>query len=179
MNEQIQLANKPIKIKSMGATKPKHHHSDRDRIYTPEALVLELIKKILAQEDDTWCDPCAGRGVFYDNFPTTHKTYFEIDEGTDFLETTFDWDWCVTNIPFSQPKEFIFKMAECSRKGFGILCLSNSMTVTRLERLKKEYGFYPLSITEIYVKSWGFGYKTCFYVFTKKPTENIQSIIID
>jgi len=46
-------------------------------------------------------------------------------------------------------------MADCSRKGFGILCLSNSMTVTRLERLKKEYGFYPDSITEIYVRSWG------------------------
>lgn len=162
----------------MGATKPKHHHSDRDRIWTPEPLAIELIKKIPAQPDDTWCDPCAGQGVFYDNFPTTHKQYFEIDEGTDFLATTFDWDWCVTNIPFSKPKEFIFKMADCSRKGFGILCLSNSMTVTRLEKLKKEYGFYPHSIIELYVRDWGFGYKTCFYVFTKEQQENITSIIV-
>lgn len=156
----------------------KHHHSDRDRIWTPEPLAIELINKVPFEEFDSLCDPCAGQGVFFRNFRTKNKEYFEIDEGLDFLKTEGVWDWCITNIPFSKPKEFIFKMAECSKKGFGILCLSNSMTVTRLERLKSEFGFYPHSITEIYVKSWGFGYKTCFYVFTGEPQDNITSIIV-
>lgn len=71
--------------------KPKHHHSDRDEIFTPEPLAKELIKRVPVNwEKDTVCDPCAGEGVFYDNFPTTHKTDFEINKGTDFLTTNFE-----------------------------------------------------------------------------------------
>lgn len=98
--------------------------------------------------------------------------------GKDFL-TNLDeaYDWCVTNIPFSQPKEFIFKMAEMSKKGFGILCLANSMTVTRLKKLES-MGFYPHSLTCLYVKEWGFGYRTDFYVFMKNKVDNIDSVIM-
>lgn len=73
------------------------------------------------------------------------------------------------------PKEFIFKMAECSKKGFGILCLANSMTATRLLKLK-EMGFYLDSMTVIYVSSWGFGYRTDFYVFTREPKDELSVI---
>lgn len=163
----------------MGSTKPKHHHSDRDRIWTPLELADTLIKKVPIECGDYICDPCRGKGAFYNQFPESNaKFWFEIDMGKDFLTTSNRYDWCITNIPFSLPKEFIFKMAECSKKGFGILCLSNSMTVTRLKRLESEFGFYPKSITEIYVKSWGFGYKACFYVFTKEKQENLDSIIV-
>lgn len=157
--------------------KPKHHHSDRDRIFTPEAVAVELIAKIPATPDDTWCDPCFGQGVFYDNFPTYRKTWYEIDKGKDFLSCDHTYDWVVTNIPFSQPQPFIFKMAECARKGFGILCLANSMTATRLMKLQS-LGFFLNSQTVLYVKRWGFGYRTDFYVFTLEPKESL-SVIID
>ena len=49
--------------------KPKHHHSDRDKIYTPEDVVKKLINKIPHIKGDSWCDPCLGKGVFFDNFP--------------------------------------------------------------------------------------------------------------
>lgn len=153
--------------------KPKHAHNKNDRIMTPEDLVVELIKKIPALPDDSWCDPCYGQGVFFRNFPTKHKRFYEIDMDRDFLSVQDrQWDWCVTNIPFSQPKEFIFKMAECSKKGFGILCLANSMTATRLEKLKS-INFYLHSVTVVYVRAWGFGYRTDFYVFTREPTKNL------
>ena len=159
--------------------KPKHHHSDRDRIWTPLDLAEKLISKVPIKKNDTICDPCLGKGAFYHQFPTQNlKFWYEIDKNKDFLTSNKKYDWCITNIPFSLPNDFIFKMAECSEKGFGILCLSNSMTVTRLKRLEEEFGFYPQSITEIYVKSWGFGYKTCFYVFGKKGVFNLESIIV-
>jgi len=157
--------------------KPKHHHSDRDRIFTPENLAKSLIAKIPAEPQDTWCDPCYGTGVFFNNFPTDKKEFYEIDMGKDFLECLDDYDWTVTNIPFSQPKEFIFGMASCSRKGFGILCLANSMTATRLTKLEG-MGFYIDSVTVIYVKRWGFGYRTDFYVFTKNKNYKNETIII-
>jgi len=159
--------------------KPKHEHSDRDRIFTPENLTKELIKKIPAELGDSWCDPCLGAGVFYNNFPVekVDKYWYEIDKGRDFLQCLEEYDWCVTNIPFSLPKEFIFAMARCSKKGFGILCLANSMTASRLKKLE-EIGFFIDSLTTLYVREWGFGYRTDFYVFTRQKKKEFETILI-
>ena len=157
--------------------KPKHHHSDRDKIYTPEDVVKNLLTDIPYDEHDTFCDPCYGKGVFYDNFPDTEKKEcFELDLGTDFLKSNNKWDWVVTNIPFSQPKEFIFKMAESCVKGFGILCLANSMTATRLKKLE-DMGLYLNTMRVIYVREWKFGYRTDFYVFTRNKHTDMGVII--
>ncbi|MFH1327041.1 MAG: hypothetical protein ABIH59_02860 [archaeon] len=157
------------------AIKPKHHHSNRDKIFTPEIIVKELVQKIPAKKQDSWCDCCYGQGVFYKNFPTTNKDYYEIDLGKDFLISDKKYDWIVTNIPFSKPKQFIFKMAENCIRGFGILCLANSMTVTRLKELERK-GLFLNSLTILYVQEWGFGYRTDFYVFTREPNKAFQII---
>jgi len=156
--------------------KPKHHHSDRDRIYTPESVARVCVSKIPAQEKDSWCDPAYGKGVFYNLFPTENKEYYEIDLGKDFLKSTKKYDWLVTNIPFSQPKEFIFKMAENCIQGFGILCLANSMTATRLKNLS-HLGLFLTDMIVIYIKQWGFGYRTDFYVFEREPAEKFEVLI--
>lgn len=159
----------------MAGIKPKHKHSDRDRIFTPEDIAKKLISKIPSDKNDSWCDPCYGKGVFFNNFPCdeSHKDYFEIDLGKDFLLSNHKFDWVVTNIPFSKPKEFIFKMAESCNKGFGILCLANSMTATRIKKLQ-EMGLYINSVTTLYIREWGFGYRTDFYVFTREQKKEFD-----
>lgn len=158
--------------------KPKHHHSDRDKIYTPYMVVKEVLQNIPHERGDTWCDPCFGKGVFYDNFPCPEedKTWFEIDLGKDYFSNTEKFDWVVTNIPFSKPKEFIFKMATDCKKGMGILCLANSMTATRLLRLSDEFGLHIHHMAVLYIKDWGFGYRTDFYILTKErhPSFNVM-----
>jgi len=156
--------------------KPKHHHSDRDKIYTPTQLVKYLIGKIPAEYGDSWCDPCYGKGVFYDAFPSREREYCEIEMGKDFLTNEKEYDWIVTNIPFSKPKEFIDRMSEKCRKGFGILCLANSMTATRLKQLQ-EKGLFLHSMTVLYIKQWGFGYRTDFYVFTREKDRRFEVVI--
>ena len=69
--------------------KPKHSHSDNDIIYTPENIAKKCISKIPYSENDSWCDPCFGKGVFYNNFPTENKEWFEIQKGKDFLQRDF------------------------------------------------------------------------------------------
>lgn len=155
---------------------PKHEHSDRDRIFTPVDLAKKLIAKVPSGAQDSWLDPCYGTGAFFENFPTSNKEFCEIDKGLDFLSHDGKHDWVVTNIPFSRPKEFIFKMAESCNKGFGILCLANSMTATRLKKLEG-MGLYLHSMTVLYVKEWGFGYRTDFYVFTKSPS-GFETVIL-
>lgn len=68
-------------------------------------------------------------------------------------------------------------MADCSKKGFGILCLANSMTATRIKKLET-MGFYIHGITILYIKEWGFGYRTDFYVFTRVPSKQFETIIL-
>ena len=160
----------------MTGIKPKHKHSDRDKIFTPEEIVKELILKIPSERKDSWCDACYGQGVFYNNFPSENKEYYEIDLGKDFLLCNKKYDWVVTNIPFSKPKEFIFKMAETCNKGFGILCLANSMTATRIKKLE-EMGLYINSVTTLYIKDWGFGYRTDFIIFTRNKNNSFETII--
>lgn len=154
---------------------PKHHHSDRDRIFTPEGVAVRCIHKVPFESGDSWCDPCFGTGVFFKNFPSPNKSFFEIDMGTDFLTCESKFDWIVTNIPFSQPKDFIEKMSDCCVKGFGILCLANSMTATRLLRLESK-GLYLHSLTVLYIREWGFGYRTDFMVFTRIPNSCFETI---
>ena len=144
---------------------------------TPRRVTIKLIKKIPASKNDSWCDPCYGNGVFYENFPTNNKKYYEINLGRDYLKCNKKYDWNVTNIPFSKPKEFIFKMAKQSNKGFGILCLANSMTATRLKFLE-QLGFHIHSLTILYIRKWGFGYRTDFYVFTKNKNKRFNTIVL-
>jgi len=155
--------------------KPKHEHSDRDRIFTPEHIAVRLVNKIPALPTDSWCDPCFGTGMFYNNFPSQNKVFYEIDMGKDFLVCQEKYDWVVTNIPFSKPKEFIDKMSECCIKGFGILCLANSMTATRLLKLESR-GLFLDSQTILYIGSWGFGYRTDFLVFTRNKNAKFETI---
>jgi len=67
-------------------------------------------------------------------------------------------------------------MSDNCIKGFGILCLANSMTATRLEQLKKK-GLYLNSVTILYIKDWGFGYRTDFYVFTRQEVDNLKVMV--
>jgi hypothetical protein len=74
-----------------------------DVVYTRPAFAKRIIDYFSPQfqEGDTFLDPCAGLGAFYDNLPEP-KEYCEILlEEKDFLDWKKNATWCFANFPWS------------------------------------------------------------------------------
>jgi hypothetical protein len=50
------------------------------------------------------------------------------------------------------------------------------MTASRLKQLEQK-GLFLNSVTILYIRDWGFGYRTDFYVFTKDKINQFETII--
>ena len=143
--------------------------SGRTVLYTPVEIARSCVEAMNIDAADSVCDCCAG----IDQQPFLEvlqdADWFEIEHGRDFMLCDRTYDWIVGNIPFNQPQAFLDKMAACAVKGFGILCLANSLTQQRLLKLQRN-GFYLTKELVMDTNIWGFGYKTCFHVFTREPS---------
>ena len=73
-----------------------------DVIYTPEPVARLMISMCELKQNESVLDPCRGGGVFYNNFPSTVKKYWdEIADGKDFLKRKKHIDVIVGNPPYS------------------------------------------------------------------------------
>lgn len=112
-----------------------------DRVYTPPKLACEIV-------DHFWpmgstCDPCRGKGAFYDalrdNMPCVESTdWFELDEGQDFLTAEGHWDWIITNPPWSKMTDFMGKAFTCA-DNVVFLMLTNAVFQKARMRLLEEH----------------------------------------
>ena len=80
---------------------------------TPVPVVEKLLEHLVLRPGDIFLEPCRGleRNI-YDriNIPEHQKSWAELDEGVNYLETYFDkHDVIITNPPFSLTVEFIYK----------------------------------------------------------------------
>jgi hypothetical protein len=155
----------------------KNNKSDNDKFYTPPDIVDECLKMIDFENCESICDPSAGNKEFYNKYPEhIKKDYYELDENKDFLKCNYKYDWIISNIPFSIAGKFILKMAECANIGFGVLCLASHITPTRIKKIE-DMGFNITKMKRFYIKEWGFGYITDFYVFEKSDKKLFETII--
>jgi hypothetical protein len=125
-------------------------------------------------------DPAAGSTKpFYSNI-VAHRMYCEVQEGTDFLNSEFSYDWAITNPPYHLLWKFIDKASLEARKGFAFLVNINginTLTPRRLQILTSR-GFHLRALHVCTVRKW-FG-RYYFYVFEKKSgpcrtTSDIES----
>ena len=70
-------------------------------VYTDPAFSKKVVKYFKPQfkKGDTFIDPCAGHGAWFDNLPKP-KDWCEIQRGKDFMEYKKEHDWCFANFPW-------------------------------------------------------------------------------
>ncbi len=92
---------------------PKGGGDEGDIVMTPRPLARAIIEHY--KPVGRIIDPCRGEGAFYDQFlreESYHviRDWCEITQGRDFLTgpemTGLHFDWCVSNPPYSQWRNF-------------------------------------------------------------------------
>lgn len=140
-----------------------------EKHYTPAALARFLVSIVPIQPNDRVLDPAAGKErPFLRAFPTKKRAHCEIEEGSDFLALTLDYDWAITNPPYHLLWAFIDKASQEARKGFGFLVNINGVNTLTPKRLAllRERQFHLRRLHVCQVKQW-FG-RYYFFVFTKR-----------
>ena len=114
-----------------------------DRVYTP----LELARQIVAHFNPRgmMLEPCAGpigKQAFVDALIEYDLTWFEIDEGSDFLldDSPVYYDWVVTNPPWSKLRAFL-RHGMDKAENVVFLCLVNAFFMKARMRDMEEAGF--------------------------------------
>lgn len=84
----------------------------KDDYPTPINTVEALLSKLTLRPSDTFLEPCRGTKNIFDRIPLpdTQKFWAEIQEGVDYLNTSFtQQDVIITNPPFSLTIAFLKK----------------------------------------------------------------------
>jgi hypothetical protein len=153
---------------------------DNDIVMTNPEMAKHLISTISFQDGDIVCDPCKGKGAFYNNFPdNVKKIYFEINEGKDYLTPECEMvDITISNPPFIPRKlfwDFHVKAMDTTRRNIYWLVNITSINVFTPKRLDemKEKNWYMEHLHIVSDKRW-FG-RYALICFGKDAEKNILS----
>ena len=150
---------------------------------TPEECAKELLKSMTFDRNDVLYEPFKGLGAFYNNFPEENpKLWTEIEEGRDYKDMNEEYDWVLTNPPFTlemvEGKRvnsfwfFVDYFSQNARKGMAFLCNDNcfgTLTPKRLQLLK-ERRWSITGLTVCSIKKWRGRY--FWIVFKRNPTDD-------
>lgn len=129
-----------------------------DRVYTPPDLASGIVKHF--NPSGHCCDPCYGRGAFYDAMRDRVASIrgFEIDDGMDFLAThraEGSYEWIITNPPWSKMRAFLNKSMEVSHN-VVFLCLVNAffMRARQTDMRSMHFGMKEILFVPTPPKPW-------------------------
>lgn len=79
-----------------------------DRVYTPDALAVKIVKHFKKQIKGRVLEPCAGQGAFVRALKNEGiiPIELELDRGLDFFDYCGKVDWIITNPPWSKARDF-------------------------------------------------------------------------
>lgn len=151
-----------------------------DEFYTPTGLAKKLIEQCKVNNDSSILDPFYGLGAFFKNYPINEKNdWYEINLGKDFFKKDIEFDWIISNPPFSNLTKTIEHTLKVCKIGFAYIIPTYSLTAHRLKMINS-YGFYLNKIIFFdNPKDWGIGFQMCFVIFTKQKNDSIKLLNSD
>lgn len=121
-------------------------------VQTPPEICKRLVKHF--KPTGYVLEPCRGDGNFYRALHEWNNAvsydrieylnYCEIKEGRDFLtfaDECHDYDWILTNPPFSQAKAFMEKAFQVADNVVFLITLNHALGLKARFRLLDKYGF--------------------------------------
>ncbi len=115
----------------------KDRKNPNDEKMTPIELAQKLIQFVPLMYEDKVLEPFRGTGNFYNNFPPSiEKDWCEINDNRDYFDYDKDYDWIITNPPYSKIQKVLEKMLKEARKGFAILIGVINLTPKRLKLIE-------------------------------------------
>ena len=111
------------KGKNFSANNAKGQRKKSDFYETPYSLTHRLFDNEYFDKELTVCEPACGAGamtrVFKEYWREDKITAYDIEK--DFLTETKQYDYVITNPPFSLAYEFVQKAKEVAKKKFALL----------------------------------------------------------
>ena len=105
-----------------------------DIVYTPHKLAERIVNHFKPQ--GKICEPCRGGGSFTKYMPECD--WFEVEEGRDFLDVfSGEWDWIVTNPPWSKFRKFLNKSMEVADNIVFLVTVNHFWTKARVRDMKE------------------------------------------
>ncbi len=137
---------------------PPKNSPDKDLIMTPPDLAQKIVSRF-----NPWgkcLEPCYGDGAFLDAMLPYAATLqkCELSDNIDFFEwPQKDYDWIITNPPFSKYANFLEKSLSIANNVvfYGTVC--HILSLKKRLRIIKEAGFY---IREVLFTETPKGWKT-------------------
>lgn len=141
----------------------KHRKVANDEFYTPAELCKLCINQFKFKDNETLLESAYGTGNFFKEFPL--NTINEYSK--DFFNVNKNYDWIITNPPYSILDNWFKQTIKLSNKGFGLLIGWNNLTARRIEMANKEnFGITKILMFKVF-KWYGM---SCFVIFEKdKP----------
>jgi len=157
-----------------------------DIFYTPDKLVIQLLKETPYSYDDSILDPFYGEGAFFNCFQTLsnqnpNNNWLEIEKGKDFFKYNIKHDWIISNPPFSKITEVLKHSLKIAQKGIGYIMPSYSLSYSRIKLMNK-FGFnIQKTVYFDNPKEWSIGFQMIYVIFVKKEILNndVQIITLD
>lgn len=132
----------------MRALAPK---GGNDKVYTPDYLAKQIVDHF--KPIGRILEPCRGTGSFAQYLGECD--WCELDDGRDFLTHTGEYDWIITNPPWSQLRAFLKKSMELSENIVFLSLVNAFFMKARVEDMRNSnFGIVEILMLDTPSKPW-------------------------
>ena len=140
-----------------------------DCVMTPEYVCKQIVDHF--KPNGKILEPCCGNGNF---LKVMKADWCEIDKGVDFMDAKGNWDWIITNPPYSKYRDFLNKSMEVADNIVFLQLINATFYKARLRDLKsKNFGIKEIWMIDTPKEFPQFGFQMGCVHYQKNYKGNI------